>query len=102
MRRYIISAPALQDLQAIIDYFAATNVETGDRFLSKFDSWCQKLRSFPAIGKRYDGLSLGLRGILIDEYIMFYKATDDLVEIVRIVHGKRDLFALFQPNNTEL
>ena len=96
MRRYIISAPALQDLQEIIDYFARTNVETGDKFIAKFDAWCQKLRSFPAIGKRYDGISTGLRGVLIDEYIMFYKVTDDLVEIVRIVHGKRDLFYIFQ------
>ncbi len=96
MRRYIISVPALQDLQEIIDYFAQTNVETGDKFINKFDAWCQKLRSFPAIGKRYDGVSPGLRGVLIDEYIMFYRVTDDLVEIVRIVHGKRDLLSLFQ------
>lgn len=58
MRRYIISAPAIQDLQEIIDYFAQTNVETGDKFIDKFDAWCQKLRSFPAIGKRYDGVAL--------------------------------------------
>lgn len=97
MRRYLISPPAIQDLQAITDYFAATSVEAGEKFLSKFEAWCQKLRAFPAIGKRYDGLYLGLRGIVIDEYILFYQVTDDVVEIVRVVHGKRDLMALFNP-----
>lgn len=95
MRQYIVSAPATQDLQAIIDYFATTNVDAGDKFIGKFEAWCQKLRTFPMIGKRYDGLRVGLRGVPIDEYILFYQVTDDVIEIIRVVHGKRDLISLF-------
>ncbi|MDB9315096.1 type II toxin-antitoxin system RelE/ParE family toxin [Spirulina sp. CS-785/01] len=73
MRQYIISFPANQDLQAIIDYFATTSVEAGEKFISKFEIWCQKLRTFPMIGKRYDSLRVGLRGVVIDEYIFFTK-----------------------------
>ncbi|MGK7927096.1 MAG: type II toxin-antitoxin system RelE/ParE family toxin [Spirulina sp.] len=97
MKQYIISPPAIQDLQAIVDYFSTTSVEAGERFIGKFEAWCQKLRTFPTIGKRYDGLRVGLRGVVIDEYILFYQVTDDVVEIVRVVHGKRDLMALFNP-----
>ncbi|MDC0835972.1 type II toxin-antitoxin system RelE/ParE family toxin [Geitlerinema sp. CS-897] len=61
----------------------------------KFEAWCQKLRKFPTIGKRYDGLSIGWRGVLLDEYILFYRVTNNVVEIVRIVYGRRDLMRLF-------
>jgi len=33
MRQYVISPPAIQDLQAVIDYFLETNVEAGEKFL---------------------------------------------------------------------
>ena len=95
MKQYIISSPAIQDLQVIIDYFSETSVVAGEKFISKFEAWCQKLRTFPTIGKRYDGLQLGLRGIVIDEYILFYQVTDNVVEIIRVVHGRRDLITLF-------
>ncbi|NJL03246.1 MAG: type II toxin-antitoxin system RelE/ParE family toxin [Spirulinaceae cyanobacterium RM2_2_10] len=95
MRDYIISPLAIQDLQAIVDYFATFSVPAGEAFLAKFAVWCQKLRGFPAIGKRYDGLRLGLRGVLIDDYIVFYRVTDEAIEIVRVVSGRRDLAALF-------
>jgi toxin ParE1/3/4 len=100
MREYVISPPAIQDLEGAIDYFAQTNVETGEQFLQQFTAWCQKLRQFPMIGKRYDGLSVGLRGVLIGEYILFYQVSEDVVEIIRVVYGKRDLVSLFKPDNS--
>ncbi|MEA5420358.1 type II toxin-antitoxin system RelE/ParE family toxin [Spirulina sp. CCNP1310] len=99
MRAYVISPPAIQDLQAVIDYFAKNNVEAGEKFLEQFTAWCQKLRQFPMIGKPYDGLSIGLRGVLIGEYILFYQVSEDVIEVVRVVYGKRDLIALFKPDD---
>jgi len=82
MKQYIISSPAIQDLQAIIDYFSQTSVVAGEKFIGKFEAWCHKLRTFPTIGKSYDGLRVGLRGVVIDKYILFYQVTDDVVEII--------------------
>ncbi|TVR08219.1 MAG: type II toxin-antitoxin system RelE/ParE family toxin [Phormidium sp. GEM2.Bin31] len=98
MRRYIISPPALRDLQEIIDRLSGIRLEAGEQFLSQFEAWCQRLRSFPTIGKPYDGLSVGLRGVILERYILFYRVNDEVVEIVRVVDGRRDLISLFNNN----
>lgn len=43
MKQYIISSPAIQDLQAIIDYFSQTSVVAGEKFIGEFEAWCHKL-----------------------------------------------------------
>jgi toxin ParE1/3/4 len=55
----------------------------------------QKSSDFPWLGKPYDNLETGLRGILLDRYIIFYQVTDEAVTIIRIVRGDRDLTTLF-------
>jgi toxin ParE1/3/4 len=47
------------------------------------------------MGRSYPELALQLRGIPLDGYIIFYKVTDDLTEIVRVVRGDRDLRSIF-------
>lgn len=97
MSRYIISLPASRDLQAIIDYFAVENenVDAGERILQTFNQKCQQLISFPNIGKKYDHLCPGLRGLRLDGYIIFYQNVDDGIKIVRVVSGRRNLGSLF-------
>jgi toxin ParE1/3/4 len=43
----------------------------------------------------YDDLDPGLRGILLDRYIIFYQVTDEAVTIARVIKGDRDLTTLF-------
>jgi toxin ParE1/3/4 len=95
MSRYIISLPASRDLQAITDYFAKENVEAGERLLYAFNQKCQQLVSFPNMGRRYENLRPGLRGLPLDGYIIFYLINDDGIEIVRVVNGRRNLKSLF-------
>jgi toxin ParE1/3/4 len=95
MSRYIISLPASRDLQAIADYFALENVEAGERLLYTFNQKCQQLVSFPNMGRKYEYLRPDLRGVPLDGYIIFYVATSDGIEIVRVVSGKRNLKSLF-------
>jgi plasmid stabilization system protein ParE len=42
---YIISQPAIRDLEAISAYFADVNIEAGERFLQRFSKRCQQLAS---------------------------------------------------------
>lgn len=95
MRRYIISLPASRDLQAIATYFAVENVEAGERLLRAFNQKCQQLVVFPNIGRQYENLRPGLRGLSLDGYIIFYQIVNDGIEIVRVVSGRRDLKSLF-------
>ncbi len=93
--QYVISLPASRDLQAIADYFAEVNVAVGERFLDEFDRRCQQIVSFPNSGRSYSELRANLRGLPLEGYIILYQVITDRVEIVRVVHGKRDLRSLF-------
>jgi toxin ParE1/3/4 len=51
--------------------------------------------SFPSIDRSYDELQVGLRGLPLEGYVILYRATDDEIEIVRVVNGRQDLGSLF-------
>ncbi len=94
MSKYIISQAASQDLDDICDYFASRSIEAGERFVTAFNQKCKNLVKFPHIGRSYDLVSPGLRGISLDGYIIFYQLISDSIEIVRVVSGYRDLPSL--------
>jgi toxin ParE1/3/4 len=96
---YIISQPAIRDLESISSYFTDVNVEAGERFLQGFSKRCQQLASFPNIGRSYDELQVGLRGLSLEGYVILYRATDEQIEIVRVANGRQDLRSLFDKLN---
>jgi toxin ParE1/3/4 len=96
---YIISRPAMRDLDSISSYFAEVNVEAGERFLRGFNKRCQQLASFPKIGRSYDDLRPGLRGLTLEGYIILYRVLDNGIEIVRVANGRQDLRSLFDDLN---
>ena len=96
MSKYIISLPASRDLQQIAEYFATENVEAGEKLLQEFNRKCRQLVSFPKMGKQYEDLRPGLRGIPLDGYIIFYQTMNENIEIVRVVSGRRNLESLFE------
>jgi plasmid stabilization system protein ParE len=38
----------------------------------------------------------GLRQVLVNPYIVFYRVTDRGVEIMHVLHGRRDLVSFFK------
>jgi toxin ParE1/3/4 len=95
MRRHIITTPATLDVVEIVDFLSDREVESGENFIREFTEKCRYLTNFPLIGKGYPELQPGLRGIQLKPYIIFYITTDEVVEIVRVLRGDRDLKALF-------
>ena len=72
MSRYIINILASQNLNAIADRFAETNLDAGERFFHEFSRKCEQLVAFPNSGKSYAAIRPGLRGIPLESYIIFY------------------------------
>ena len=95
MRQLLITLPASRDLNRISDYFLESSVDAGDRFLEKFTQTCNKLARFPYIGKSYAGLKPGLRGLLVMNYIIFYRVMRNNIEILRVINGYQDLQVIF-------
>ncbi|MEA5489822.1 MULTISPECIES: type II toxin-antitoxin system RelE/ParE family toxin [Pseudanabaena] len=96
MTSYIISPLASRDLDDIFDYFAEFSVDAGERFVDDFNKKCRNLVAFPSIGRAYTEIDTSLRGIPLSGYIIFYRVNENLIEIVRVVSGHRDLASLFR------
>lgn len=95
MRELLISSEATKDLEEIINYFYDVNVEAGEMFLEEFNKKCQYLANFPNMGRSYKHIKDYLRGIPLDNYIIFYRVLDDSIEIMHVVSGYRDFKLLF-------
>ena len=96
MTSYIISPLASRDLDDIFDYFAEFSVDACERFVDVFNKKCRNLVAFPSIGRAYTEIDTSLRGIPLSGYIIFYRVNENLIEIVRVVSGHRDLASLFR------
>ncbi len=48
----------------------------------------------PFLGRSRDEVAPGYRSVVVGRYVVFYLATGEDVEIVRVLHGRRDLSAV--------
>ena len=48
------------------------------------------------MGRRRDDLRPGLRSFPVGAYVAFYQIVGDVVEIVRVFHGRRDIEGEFR------
>jgi addiction module RelE/StbE family toxin len=81
-----------KDLTEIVDYIKIDSPQSALNFLDKIDESISRLEQFPFIGvitKDIKLQSLGYRILIIDNYLVFYVVFDDIVEIRRIISGKR-------------
>lgn len=60
---------------------------------------CMRKVKFPNMGRSYDRIKPGLRGVPLDGYIIFYRVVDNGIEILRVVSGYQELEAMF-PDET--
>ena len=95
MARIIRSPAAAQDAAEIWAYIADDNLSAANRLLARLDRTFQLLSTQPLIGQAVENIAPHLRFIPIGSYLIFYRAIDDGVEIVRILHGARDITSEF-------
>jgi toxin ParE1/3/4 len=96
MKQYRVSEDARSDLDDIWFYIARDNVEAADRFIRAIVSRFPQLADMPHIGRSREELSPHLRSFPVGRYIIFYRPVKDGVEIVRVLHGARDIPPLFE------
>ena len=103
MKRRLIQRPlARLDLIEIADYIAKNNFNAAMRFLAAAESTFEQLRCRPALGATGEYSVPFLRNMRrwrvagFTNYLIFYFVTDSAVEIVRVIHGARDIESLFE------
>ena len=96
----IIKRPrARGDLTEIWDYIAADNEMRADTFVDLIDQKFQALSSHPNLGRSRDKIEEGLRSFPVGNYVIFYRVIPAGVEIVRVLHGSRELIAILNSDD---
>lgn len=88
----VLSTPrADRDLVGIGLHIAQDSPRAADKMLAAIDRKCKMLARLPKLGRRRDELADGLRSFSVDSYVVFYKIIRGGVEIIRVLHGARDI-----------
>jgi toxin ParE1/3/4 len=96
--RYRVLPAADLDLDHQADYLAReASLETALRFYDAACSTFEKMTRMPALGERRDSADPRLAGLRVwrvegfEKHLIFYRPTDDGVDIIRVLHGARDI-----------
>lgn len=92
----IIRSPAAEnDLIDIWLAIAEDSPRAADHFLDVIAERILQLAAFPESGPRRQDIAHGARALTIGNYLVLYRLTEQQVEMVRVVHGARDVSTLF-------
>ena len=82
---------AEEDLIEVWMHIAVTDPGAADRVLNALERRTMLLARYPEIGRQRPDIAAGLRYLASGNYLILYRLAPDGVEIVRYVHGSRDL-----------
>ena len=97
----------MRDLIEIADYIAKGSMNASDRFLQATEQAFKQLADMPGIGaiREYNNPTfIGMRMWPVpgfERYLIFYRATAERLDVLRVLHGARDLHAIFAPDEDE-
>ncbi len=98
MRRLVYLAAAERDLLSILDYITreSGSAAVGLGFTERLQAQCAKLASLPGtLGRARPELHPDLRSSALGNYVIFFRYRDDMLEVVNILEGHRDIDAFF-------
>jgi toxin ParE1/3/4 len=90
-----ISPRASEDLTEIWSYIADDSLANADSFIDKLYETMQVLSRQPGSGRHREEIAPGIQSFPFGRYIIFYRAVTSGIEIVRVLHGARDIENIF-------
>jgi toxin ParE1/3/4 len=92
---------AEQDVEEIVDYISHDSAQAAATFRVALQHVCEMLVDIPEAGSTRTFRNPEMKGVRMllvrkfNNYLIFYRSAPEGLEIVRIVHGARDLPSLF-------
>jgi toxin ParE1/3/4 len=96
---YQVSPAASCDLDAVWDYIAQDKPGAAANFLNKLRDHFLMLAQNPLLGESREELLPNLRSFPVGNYVIYYRPESTrnyAVEILRVLHGGRDVNAVFR------
>lgn len=91
MRRLVVSPEAEIDLLEIWVYFAQESEQAAETVNAKITGMFDQFLAHPYMGRERADMRRGLRSFSVASYVIFYAVIDDGIEIIRVLHGARDI-----------
>jgi len=103
MRRTLdIHVAATRDLEECARYIRKGSRRSATRFLRAAKSTCRTLLRFPMMGGMLDSTRPELEGLRVfpvkgfASYLLFYRLIESGIELVRVLHGARDIPSILE------
>ena len=90
-RRLILAPSAADDLEDIYLHISTDNPVAARHQVERILKTAAGICDFPDMGIARFRLSPNLRSVVEGTYVVFYYPSDDRIEIVRVLHGRRDI-----------
>ena len=94
-RQLLITPIAEAELAEIWAHIAEDSAKAATAFVEQIKSKFEPQLDFPGMGSLRDKIAPDLRAVHCKNYVIYYAFTDHDVTIVSVVHGARDVRALF-------
>ncbi|MFT3881256.1 MAG: type II toxin-antitoxin system RelE/ParE family toxin [Gemmatales bacterium] len=91
---------AEDDLLGIFVYIGKDNLRVANRFMDAAEAAVQRLAQLPGLGRVWSSTSPKLKGIRcwpvprFSKYVIFYRPLGDGIELLRVLHSKRNIVEL--------
>jgi toxin ParE1/3/4 len=96
MPRIERTAQAEEDLIELWVYIGHDNVRAADRLLDEIEERFHLLADEPRLGRERPDIAPELRYLPVRGYLILYRPISEGIEIVRVVHGARNIQALMR------
>jgi toxin ParE1/3/4 len=83
-------------MEAIGDYIGADNPQRAVSFVQELHEQCRRIAQNPLGYQPRPELAANLRSYAYGRYVIFFEVTSEEVAIIRVLHGARDLPAVFR------
>jgi toxin ParE1/3/4 len=94
--KIIFSEEADLDLLQIHAYLDARSQAAALSLAGTFNRKFESLARFPFLGRERSAFAAGLRSVVAENYVIFYRIERNQILIVRVLDGRRDIDAEFQ------
>ena len=91
MAKYTVTRRAEKDIDEILIYIAADNLDAALAFNDRLTAAFEMLVENAEAGRERPELKDGIRSFPQGNYLIFYRRWAGNIAIVRIIHGGRDL-----------
>jgi toxin ParE1/3/4 len=90
-----VNIEAEEDLIDIWANIATQNPVAADKYLRLLGMRIDSLFEMPERGAMRDDVKKGMRMLVEGKYLIFYRVYKSRVEVLRVIHGSRDLTKIF-------